>query len=121
MSRQPPKASAYENRYTAENDALLAEHPPEIQWRKNKRGIWVAAKVIESPRVRTTLAPRTPKTMRNPRCRKGHQLTADNTYVTPAGYRKCRICKADEQDRRRAARQMAAIASTLQQAAAREI
>lgn len=121
MSRQPPKASAYENRYTAENDALLAEHPPEIQWRKNKRGIWVAAKVIESPRVRTTPTPRTPKTMRNPRCRKGHQLTADNTYVTPAGYRKCRTCKADEQDRRRAARQMTAIASTLQQAAAREI
>lgn len=120
MSRQPPKASSYENGYTAENDELLAQHPPQITWRKNNRGIWIAVSVSESPRVQTTPTPRTPRSARNPRCSHGHQLTEDNVYVTPAGYRKCRTCKADQQEARRSrARQMAAIASALQ--AVREI
>lgn len=115
MSRMPAKESTYDNQYAAENDALLERHPPEITWRLNNRGIWVAVSVSESPRVQTTPQPRTSHVARKPRCQYGHQLTDDNTYVTPAGYRKCRTCKAEQQDARRArARQMAAIASTLQ-------
>lgn len=117
MTRVGPQ---YGEGYREQDDALVAKHPPQITWRKTNRGIWIAVSVQESPRVQTTPTPRTPRTTRSPRCSHGHQLTEDNVYVTPAGYRKCRTCKADQQEARRSrARQMAAIASALQ--AVREI
>lgn len=116
MSRQPAKASAYANGYTAKDEALVAARPPQITWRKGKHGIWVAAKVVETPTRSNGQQP--PVLPRSPRCRRGHQLTSDNVDVTPAGYRRCRACKADRQEARRSKSQLIAeIASTLQQAA----
>lgn len=119
MSRRPP--GSYESdQYRKVNDRIVAAHPPQIVWRRKSNGIWIAVSVQESPRVQTTPTPRTPRATRSPSCSHGHQLTEDNVYVTPAGYRKCLTCKADKQEARRSrAKQMAAIASTLQ--AVREI
>lgn len=102
MSRQPPKVSAYVNGYTEKDEALVAAHPPQITWRKGKHGIWVAAKVVETP-TRAN-ASRPPVSSRSPRCRYGHRLTPDNVDVTRAGYRRCLTCKADKQERRDAQR-----------------
>lgn len=36
-----------------------------------------------------------------PECRRGHKMDDDNTYVTPAGYRKCRACMKNSRERAR--------------------
>lgn len=48
------RKTGMKNTYETEMDALLEQAPPEIQWRKNRRGIWVAAKVRD-PHVETTI------------------------------------------------------------------
>lgn len=41
-------------------------------------------------------------------CHKGHEFTPENTYVTPAGLRQCRICKRERERLGRARRKAAA-------------
>jgi hypothetical protein len=34
-------------------------------------------------------------------CKKGHEFTSENTYITPQGWRNCRICSRSKHPNRR--------------------
>lgn len=103
MSRRPVRQINTDNVEVRAGDRDLAENPPEITWRLNGHGIWVAASVVETPQARTTVQ-RPVEPGRRPRCRRGHQYTVENTYISPAGYRQCRACKLDRQQARRSSK-----------------
>lgn len=54
-----------------------------------------------------------PSAMRSNRCKRGHEFTAENTYIRSDGYRECRTCSnasgRESKRRRRAARREAQI------------
>lgn len=107
MSRRPAMTSNHDNQYGAGYDRIIAERPPEIIWRLNNRGIWIAVSIQDWTPERPP--PRAHRPWRETRCRKGHEFTPENTYVSPAGYRQCCTCKAERQRKQRADRRAATL------------
>lgn len=67
---------------------ILTPPPPIFQKREPKR----------PPR----LGPKLPYNKTKTHCIHGHELSGENLYVTPKGYRNCRACNAEITARRRA-------------------
>jgi hypothetical protein len=59
--------------------------------------------VSQSPRPSGSRKGRAPYRL-SERCKNGHKRTAKNTYITPQGYRACRICQRKVQKRARVLR-----------------
>lgn len=59
--------------------------------RRNRHGIWGG----KTPNQRHKISLLRERT-RN-RCKRGHEFTAENTYIIPSsGYRECRVCRSEK-------------------------
>jgi hypothetical protein len=99
--------SKHDTQYSEVFDRIVAENPPQIAWRLNNRGIWVAVSVLETERARRVERPRERRVTQGTHCRRLHEYTDENTYITPSGAQMCRTCKAENQRKDREARRAA--------------
>ena len=90
------QALSYDNPYTREADRLLAENPPQIEWRRKNNGVWVHV-AIDDPHA--DMKDRAARSM----CINDHEYTEDNTHYRSSGGRECLTCKKDR-DRQAEAR-----------------
>jgi len=67
-------------------DAALEADPPVVVWEKNSHGVWIGVEVYDPHPDGGHNGTKTS-------CKRNHPYTEENTMITPAGWRQCRICK----------------------------
>lgn len=65
------------------------------------KGLTLVEVLSPEPRRDLTGLSMGPNNRGNTHCRHGHEYTSENTYWTPAGFRQCRTCNRDFEERRK--------------------
>ena len=81
-------------------DLVTADHDPFFADTVAGQSQQIIRRLIAADRAGRPQARRTPAghpQASKTHCKRGHQFTADNTYYTPDGHRRCRTCLREAQ------------------------